>query len=79
MKTDIIAETLNSNLSQYFSSGMTICAYCGKPFLVHYKDMYTYKTHNLKNKIRYTCSYTCYNKLNKFKLNLKIKNNKYNV
>lgn len=55
-----------SNDTQIFENEISECPICGKSFYLSNvsKKQYMYKKRNKNGKIRYCCSYSCYNKLN---------------
>ena len=51
--------------TQSFDNEMSICPICDKKFFLSQtgRSKYAYKKRNKNGKTRYSCSYSCYNKL----------------
>lgn len=49
------------NSKQVFKNRITVCPVCGKSFLVSSRTDYSYKAVNKSGKIRYLCSWSCFN------------------
>lgn len=58
-------EEIVGNVTQEVKEKMYKCPICDKDIFVPYKSSYTYRVKNKRGKIRYTCSYKCFNEIKK--------------
>lgn len=56
-------EEIRGDISQPVEKKMYQCPICGKDIYVKFKSNYTYRVKNKRGKVRYACSYKCFNEI----------------